>query len=139
LVKERVDVFSQLAPMISFFAEGMPEISPESLKVKNVEEEEVKKILQFSLWRLEAQRLWGRDPLNELFVNLAESLGLKLRDVLAPIFVAISGKPVAPPLFDSMAILGPDICRARLRHAVNILGGVSKKQVKRLEKEYKDL
>jgi glutamyl-tRNA synthetase len=38
-----------------------------------------------------------------------------------------------------MAILGPDICRARLRHAVNILGGVSKKQVKRLEKEYKDL
>ena len=139
LVKERVDVFSQLAPMISFFAEGMPEISPESLKVKNVEEEEVKKILQFSLWRLEAQRLWERDQLNELFVNLAESLGLKLRDVLAPIFVAISGKPVAPPLFDSMAILGPDICRARLRHAVNILGGVSKKQVKRLEKEYKDL
>ena len=139
LVKERVDVFSQLAPMISFFAEGMPELSPESLKVKNVGEEDVKKILQFSLWRLEAQILWERDPLNQLFVDLAESLGLKLRDVLAPIFVAISGKPVAPPLFDSMAILGPDICRARLRHAVNILGGVSKKQVKRLEKEYKEL
>jgi glutamyl-tRNA synthetase len=139
LVKERVDVFSQLAPMISFFAEGMPELSPESLKVKNVEQEDVKKILQFSLWRLEAQILWERDPLNQLFVDLAASLGLKLKDLLAPIFVAISGKPVAPPLFDSMAILGPDICRARLRHAVNILGGVSKKQVKRLEKEYKEL
>ena len=139
LVKERVDVFSQLAPMISFFAEGMPEISPESLKVKNVEEEDVKKILQFSLWRLEAQTRWERDPLNQLFIDLAASLGLKIRDVLAPIFVAISGKPVAPPLFDSMAILGPDICRARLRHALNTLGGVSKKQVKRLEKEYKEL
>ncbi len=139
LVKERVDVFSQLAPMISFFAEGMPEISPESLKVKNVEEEDVKKILQFSLWRLEAQTRWERDPLNQLFIDLAASLGLKIRDVLAPIFVAISGKPVAPPLFDSMAIIGPDICRARLRHALNTLGGVSKKQVKRLEKEYKEL
>jgi len=117
----------------------MPEISSESLKVKNVEEEDVKKILQFSLWRLEAQTLWERDPLKQLFNDLAESLGLKIRDVLAPIFVAISGKPVAPPLFDSMAILGPDICRARLRHALNTLGGVSKKQVKRLEKEYKEL
>jgi glutamyl-tRNA synthetase len=139
LVKERVDVFSELAPMISFFAEGMPSISADDLKVKNIEEEDVKKILQFSLWRLEALTRWEHDPLNQLFVDLAESLGLKIRDVLAPMFVAISGKPVSPPLFDSMAILGPDICRARVRHALNVLGGVSKKQVKRLEKEYKEL
>ena len=51
-------------------------------------------------------------------------------------FVAIAGKPVAPPLFDSMAILGPDMCRARLRHALEVLGGVSKKQLKKLEKDY---
>jgi len=139
LVKERVDVFSELAPMISFFAEGMPSISADDLKVKNIEEEDVKKILQFSLWRLEALTRWEHDPLNQLFVDLAGQLGLKIRDVLAPMFVAISGKPISPPLFDSMAILGPDICRARVRHALNVLGGVSKKQAKRLEKEYKEL
>jgi glutamyl-tRNA synthetase len=35
-----------------------------------------------------------------------------------------------------MAILGPDITRARLRHAIEACGGVSKKAAKRLEKDY---
>ena len=38
-----------------------------------------------------------------------------------------------------MAMLGPDMSRARLRHAIEVLGGVSKKAAKRLEKEYRAL
>ena len=37
---------------------------------------------------------------------------------------------------DAMALLGPDMSRARVRHAIQVLGGVSKKAAKRLEKEY---
>jgi len=36
-----------------------------------------------------------------------------------------------------MVVLGPDMTRARLRHALNTLGGVSKKKLKKLEKEYR--
>lgn len=136
LIRERVDVFSEVANMIAFLADGMPDIGESDLAVKNAEPDEVKKVLQFALWRLEAQTEWDRDALNQLFVKLAEDMNLKIRDVLAPMFVAISGKPVSPPLFDSMALLGPDISRARVRHALNVLGGVSKKQAKKLEKEY---
>ena len=75
--------------------------------------------------------------MNELFVELADKLAMKIRDVLAPVFIAVSGKPVSPPLFDSMELLGPDMVRARIRHAINVLGGVSKKQLKKLEKEYR--
>ncbi len=139
LVKERVDVFSELAPMISFFAEGMPALTEESLVVKGKEQDEVKRLLQFSLWRLEGQAKWDRDALNALFEQLAADMDVKIRDVLAPMFIAISGKPVSPPLFDSMALLGPDLCRGRVRHALNVLGGVSKKQAKRLEKDYNSL
>ncbi len=32
-----------------------------------------------------------------------------------------------------------DTTRTRLRHAIGVLGGVSKKQAKRFEKEYRDL
>jgi glutamyl-tRNA synthetase len=139
LVKERVDIFSELAPMISFFAEGLPEVTEQHFDHKHLEVEEVRKVLQFAFWRLEAVNHWNRDDLNQLFTDLADSMGLKIRDLLAPIFIAISGKPVSPPLFDSMAILGSDICRARLRHGLNVLGGVSKKQTKKLEKEFKAL
>ena len=37
---------------------------------------------------------------------------------------------------DAMGLLGPDMSRMRIRHAIAILGGVSKKAGKRLEKEY---
>ena len=55
---------------------------------------------------------------------------MKIRDVLGPVFVAISGKPVSPPLFDSMALIGPDMSRARLRHAIEVLGGRVKETAK---------
>lgn len=139
LIKDRVDVFSEVAPMVSFFADGMPEISEESFDLKKQDADSTKRILQFVLWRLEAQTDWSRDALNELFVDLAEAMDIKIRDLLNPVFVAISGKPVSPPLFDSMSILGPDMTRARIRHALDTLGGVSKKQTKRLEKDYRQL
>jgi glutamyl-tRNA synthetase len=33
-------------------------------------------------------------------------------------------------------MLGPDLSRSRLRQAIEVLGGVSKKQLKELEKAY---
>jgi glutamyl-tRNA synthetase len=40
---------------------------------------------------------------------------------------------------DSLAILGLDLARARLRNALSVLGGVSKKLTKTLDKEYRVL
>lgn len=139
LVKERVDVFSELAAMVSFFAEGMPDVSEESFQFKKLGSDDVRKYLQFILWDLEAQADWNRDSLNELFVERAESMNVKIRDLLSPVFVAISGKPVSPPLFDSLEVLGPDLSCARIRFALHVTGGVSKKQLKKLEKEYRQL
>ncbi|MEX0942148.1 MAG: glutamate--tRNA ligase [Pseudomonadales bacterium] len=136
LVKERVDVFSEIAPMASFLFEGLPEVAATDFEFRNTDKEDTLKVLQFVLWDLEALISWDRESINQLFIALAAKLDLKIRDVLAPIFVAITGKPVSPPLFDSMALLGPDMCRARVRHAMVVLGGVSKKQAKRLAKEY---
>ena len=53
--------------------------------------------------------------------------------------MALSGEKVAYSIPDSMAILGPDMTRARLRAAIEACGGVSKKAAKRLEKAYADL
>ena len=139
LIRERVDVFTELAGKAAFLLEGMPELNETDLAIKNLEPEDVLKILQFALWKTEALRTWNRDMLNDLFMQLAQQMDRKVRDVLAPIFIAIAGSPVSPPLFDSMAILGPDMSRARLRHSINILGGVGKKKLKKLEKEFNAL
>ena len=64
---------------------------------------------------------------------------IKIREFLFPLFVAISGKAVSTSVFESIDILGLDISRARLRHAIEVLGGLSKKQMKKYEKEYQKL
>ena len=38
-----------------------------------------------------------------------------------------------------MDLLAPAMSRMRIRHAIEVLGGVSKKAAKRLEKEYQQL
>ena len=139
LIKERVDVFSEVSNMIAFFAEGLPDLDETALGVKNIAPDEVKKVLQFSLWDLERVTAWDKGQLTDLFVQLADDLDLKIRDVLAPIFVAISGKSVSPPLYDSMVVLGPDMSKARIKHAIDALGGVSKKAGKKLSKEYESV
>jgi len=139
LVKERVDVFSQLAPMTAYLVEGMPAINAESFAATKQSEDELKRSLQFALWVLEAQQDWQSASLQSALKGLAEAMDIKIRDLLGPLFVAVSGRPVSPPLFDSMAILGADMTRARIRHALNALGGVSKKLAKRLESDYRSL
>ncbi|MCB1855499.1 MAG: glutamate--tRNA ligase, partial [Halieaceae bacterium] len=103
------------------------------------EREELVKLLQFALWRLEALRHWSRDTIWDDLKSLADSLEVKIKDLLAPLFVAIAGSSASFSVVDSMELLGPDMSRARLRHAIEVLGGVSKKAAKRLEKEYQQL
>jgi glutamyl-tRNA synthetase len=66
-------------------------------------------------------------------------LDLKIRDFLFPLFLAVSGKAVSTSVIESIDILKLDITRARLRAAIDTLGGVSKKMAKNLEREYRAL
>jgi glutamyl-tRNA synthetase len=53
---------------------------------------------------------------------LAEERSLKAGDLFMLIRVAVTGSSVAPPLFQSMAILGRERCLARLGRALDRLG-----------------
>lgn len=50
-----------------------------------------------------------------LRAKLVEGMGIKAKFAFAPIRVAISGRKVSPPLFESMEILGRDSSLARLQ------------------------
>lgn len=139
LIQGRVEKFSDIAPLAAFMLSGMPAITEESFENKRLDSDTVKKILQFSSWRLDGMRHWTRDDLYQELNQIAQGLEIKLKDFLSPLFVAVAGSSSAPPLFDAMAILGADVVRARVRYALNVMGGVSKKQTKKLEKEYQAL
>lgn len=137
LIKERVELFSDIAPLASFFCAGMLDIGESDFEHKTLELDDCKRVLQYTLWRLEPEQDWRRDNIEQIIKGMAEQMELKVRDYLFPLFVAIAGTPVSTSVFDSMAILGADMSRARLRHAVNVLGGLSKKQTKKWEKDFR--
>ncbi|RLA39697.1 MAG: glutamate--tRNA ligase [Gammaproteobacteria bacterium] len=139
LIKERVEKFSDVAPLVAFLLSGLPELSEESFENKSLDAPQMQKILQYSVWALDELQSWERDSLYTALSSLATYMELKLKVFLAPLFVAIAGSPSAPPLFDSMVVLGPDMSRARVRHGLAVLGSPSKKQLKKLEKEYRQI
>ncbi|MDA9219154.1 glutamate--tRNA ligase [Luminiphilus sp.] len=132
----RIDVLSDLIPQAAYLLSGEVPVAPDAFGQEGDDRDAAVAQMQFALWRLEAQQDWRRDALFTALKALAEAMGIKPKALFAPLFVALSGQSVAYSIPDSMAILGPDMTRARLRHAIDACGGVSKKALKRLEKEY---
>jgi len=135
-LKPRMETLSDFAPQAAFLVSGMLPITAEQFDATGTERDEVLRRLQFALWTLEELQDWQRDAVWNAMKGLADRLGVKVRDFLAPLFIAIAGSSASFSVVDAMALLGPDMSRARIRHAIAELGGVSKKAAKRLEKEY---
>ena len=139
LALKRLETLSDFFPLSQFLLNDSPEYSLESL-IEKLDGEDVAKLLKVAEWEMEKIPEWSRDELSALFQKISEVEKIKLKQVLAPFFVAISGGSVSLPLFDSLEILGPDLTRTRIRTALEKLAsegmGLSKKGLKKLEKEY---
>ncbi|MAR92846.1 MAG: glutamate--tRNA ligase [Pseudomonadales bacterium] len=139
LIQTRLEVLSDVAHLADFFVAGDLPLSVEQFDFPRLEPLQVRKILQFSLWRFEEMRHWQRDTVADALGVIAGHLELKLKDFMMPLFVAVAGRPAAPSIMDAMVILGSDMTRARLRQALSVVGGPSKKETKAWDKEYRSL
>ena len=137
--QKRMETLSDFAPLAAFLVSGTLPINEASFDGVKGEREDIVRGLQFALWRMEALGHWTRDTVWDELKALADTMEVKVKDLLAPLFIAIAGSSASFSVVDSMEMLGPDMSRARIRHAIDVLGGVSKKAMKRLEKDYRQL
>ncbi|MGA0883809.1 MAG: glutamate--tRNA ligase, partial [Candidatus Nanopelagicales bacterium] len=97
------------------------EFSIESTDQNLVQSAESKAVLQKALENLTQNQNWTtqvlHDDLNELLV---QQLGLKPRLAFTPLRVAITGRRVSPPLFESMELLGKQSCLSRIQKALMV-------------------
>jgi glutamyl-tRNA synthetase len=114
-------------------------VSAEDLKSAGMEDDQLLDVLQYALWRLESVQQWNRDNIFNALKAVADAMDIKLKPFLAPLFIAIAGSSASISVMDSMNLLGADMSRARLRHAIDLLGGVGKKKLKKMEKAYQQL
>ncbi len=73
---------------------------------------------------------WNKEGVEAALRRTAEVLDAKLKDVIRPFYIAVTGNAQGVPLFDAITHLGRDIIRERLRHAMELLGPATSKEAK---------
>lgn len=139
LVRERSERLDDLFPKVDYLLGDRVDLNEQDFEHKKLELSDSKKILEFVNRALGEVEQWNRDSLYESLNQLANLMNVKFRDLLFPVFVAISGRSVTLPLFDSLELLERDVVTIRIRSAIEALGGISNKERKRLDKEWRAL
>jgi glutamyl-tRNA synthetase len=125
LVQERSVVLSDAARMLAFlFVDEDGFRLDEDAAAKNLGADAVP-VLDAALTGLDALPVWTAAEIEEsLKATLIDGLGLKPRKAFAPVRVAVSGRTVSPPLYESMELLGRERSLARLRAGAERAGGL---------------
>ena len=139
LVQTRTERLIDILPQVDYLLGERTALTATDFEHKTLQAEDCRRILDHASRRFETLDDWQRDALYAAIKSLADAMDIKMRDFLSPLFIAVSGRAVTLPLFDSLAFLGRDLVRSRLRSAIEALGGVSKKEAKRLERSYRAL
>ena len=137
--RQRMEILSDFAPLGGYLVSGMLPIRLEDLKSSGMDEDQLLEVLQYALWRLEAVQNWNRDNVFSALESVADGMNIKLKPFLIPLFIAITGSTASISVMDSMNLLGADMSRARLRHAIELTGGIGKKKLKKMEKAYQSI
>ena len=122
LIRERIKLLGEASAAADFFfVEPLPPYDVQELIPPKGDAALAKKIL------LEAEAVAGALPgfdhatLEAAMREAATRLGVKAGPMFQPIRVAVCGRRNAPPLFESMQIVGRELCLRRIAHAISML------------------
>jgi glutamyl-tRNA synthetase len=116
LVQERMETLAQATGMLGFLFVDPADfaIDPE----QSVDDEESQRVLAASLEALTGLTDWAAEPIEQALRGaLIEGLGLKPKVAFGAVRIAVTGRRVSPPLFESMEILGREETLRRLQAA----------------------
>jgi glutamyl-tRNA synthetase len=118
LIRERIKLLGEAVSAADFFF--LKELAPydpaELIPPKGGDAAMALRVLQHAQQVL-ATTAFDHDSLDQALRAAASELGLKAGQAFQPIRVAVCGRKNAPPLFETMVVLGREICLERIRQA----------------------
>ena len=128
LVKPRMRLLSDYEKITEFLFTEVLNITEDNFFSLNTEKELIIKILQFTSWSLDSIDDWTRDVIFITLKNVAEFMNIKLKNFLAPIFVAVAGTTSSISVMDSICILGKSLSIGRIHSSIELLGGIKEQK-----------
>ncbi|HSN76725.1 MAG TPA: glutamate--tRNA ligase [Anaerolineae bacterium] len=119
LIKERIKTLGEAAPMLDFFfVDGLLAYpDPQALVGEKMTAAQTVEALHKSAAMLAGLPSFDHASIEASLRALSEELGLKIRQLLHVVRVAVTGTKVSPPLFESIVILGRERTLTRLAAA----------------------
>jgi len=119
ITQERLTKLADIVGLSDFFFRRVP-LDPAAVE-KVLKKEGTKEVLEKAIEVLSVSFPFESHEIEARLRALAEETGIKAKFVFQPLRVAVSGRTVSPPLFETMELLGRDTTIERLGEAVNLL------------------
>src|ERR1700676_564990 len=118
LIRERIKLLSDVLTAANFFfVDQLPPYDPAELIPQKGDAAPAAKVLKRAKEVL-ANVEFRHDPLDQALRAPAQELGVKAGQMFQPIRVAVCGRKNAPPLFETLEVLGRETTLARIERAV---------------------
>ncbi len=121
LERERLKRLSEAPEMLSFFFEERLSYDASALVPKGLDAAGTQAALNAALATATDTEDWSVAALETAYRALAARLEVKTGQLFGAIRVAVTGRTAAPPLFDTLSVLGKERCVSRLRAALTSL------------------
>ncbi|MFJ6776345.1 glutamate--tRNA ligase [Kitasatospora sp. NPDC091257] len=122
LTQERMVVLSEIVNMAGFLFVAPEKFALDPDDAAKVLTADARPVLEASIKALEELADFTPEPIQAaLREALVEGLGIKPKFAFTPLRVAVTGRRVSPPLFESMELLGRPETLRRLRAALDAL------------------
>jgi glutamyl-tRNA synthetase len=122
-IQERVKVLTEVPSMVDFLDEKPLERQMDAMFQKGMDADKVKQVLTLAVERLDALADFAVAEIDHALRSVAGELGLKPGPAFVALRIAVTGKTVTPPLFESFAVLGKDKVLSRIRETLNLVQG----------------
>jgi glutamyl-tRNA synthetase len=117
LIRERIKLLREgPAAADFFFLDQLAPYDPFELIPQKGDADLTRRVLE-TAQKVLAETPFDHDSLDKALRGAAASLGLKAGPMFQPIRVAVCGRKNAPPLFETMVVLGREVCLARIHDA----------------------
>jgi glutamyl-tRNA synthetase len=118
LIRERIKLLRDVLTAADFFfVDQLPPYDPAELIPQKGDAAMALKVLTRAREVL-ANVEFKHDPLDQALRAAAQELGLKAGQMFQPIRVAVCGRKNAPPLFETLEVLGREVTRKRIELAL---------------------
>ncbi len=122
LIRERIKLLRDVLTVADFFfVDQLPPYDPAELIPQKGDALLARRVLEKGRDVL-ANTEFRHDQLDYALRAAAQELGVKAGQMFQPIRVAVCGRKNAPPLFETLAILGRETCLERISQAIQKIG-----------------